>query len=131
GFAAIIITGLLQNVSLFMGAVFLLGLGGGLMTISNLSFMLDMTIPQAAGLYIGAWGVANFAGQALGSILSGLLRDLLYQLTGHVLSGYLLVFGLEVVGLLIAIGLFRTISVEEFRRNAEVRLADVLALMTE
>lgn len=131
GFSAIIVTGLLQQVSLFMGAVFLLGLGGGLMTVSNLSFMLDMTIPQAAGLYIGAWGVANFAGQALGSILSGLLRDLLYQLTGSALSGYLLVFGLEVVGLLIAIGLFRTISVEEFRRNAEVRLTDVLALMTD
>jgi len=131
GFAAIMITGVMQHVSLFMGAVFLLGIGGGLMTVSNLSFMLDMTIPQAAGLYIGAWGVANFAGQALGSILSGLLRDLLFQFTGNVIIGYLFVFGLEVVGLLIAIGLFRTISIEEFRRTAEVRLADVLALVTE
>ncbi|MEZ4677446.1 MAG: BCD family MFS transporter [Caldilineaceae bacterium] len=130
-FTAIMFTGLLHHVSLFTGAVFLLGLGGGLMTVSNLSFMLDMVIPQAAGLYIGAWGVANFAGQALGSIISGFLRDLFLQITGNALIGYLTVFGMEVVGLLFAVWLFRTISVEEFRRNAKVELPDVLALVTE
>lgn len=127
-FTAIIFTGLAADVRSFTLAVFVLGLGGGLMTVSNLSFMLDMTIPQAAGLYIGAWGVANFAGQALGNIISGFLRDLFYSLTGNVLVGYSAVFGMEVVGLLIAIWLFRTISVEEFRRDAEVRIHDVLAL---
>ena len=127
-FTAIIFTGLAANVRLFSMAVFVLGLGGGLMTVSNLSFMLEMTIPEAAGLYIGAWGVANFAGQALGNIISGLLRDLFYSATGNVLIGYSAVFGMEVVGLLIAIWLFRTISVEEFRRDAEVRIHDVLAL---
>jgi len=131
GFSAIIVTGLLQNVSLFMAAVLLLGLGNGLMTVSNLSFMFDMTIPQAAGLYIGAWGVANFAGQALGNIVSGFLRDSLLYLTGNALTGYIAVFSLEVVGLLIAIWLFRTISVAEFRRSAEMRLTDLLALAAD
>jgi MFS transporter, BCD family, chlorophyll transporter len=127
-FVTIIFTGLAANVRFFMTAVFILGLGGGLMTVSNLSFMLDMTVPQAAGLYIGAWGVANFAGQALGNIISGLMRDLFYQITGNVLVGYLSVFAMEVVGLLIAIWIFRKISVEEFRRDAEVRIHEVLAL---
>lgn len=127
-FTVIIFTGVAANVRFFTLAVFVLGLGGGLMTVSNLSFMLDMTIPQAAGLYIGAWGVANFAGQALGNIISGLMRDLFYAATGNVLVGYVAVFAMEVVGLLIAIWLFRTISVEEFRRDAEVRIHDVLAL---
>ncbi len=128
-FTAIIFTGLMANVQLFMGAVFVLGLGGGLMTVSNLSFMLDMTIPQAAGLYIGAWGVANFAGQAFGNIISGLLRDLFYRATGNVLIGYISVFAMEVVGLLIAVWIFRKISVEEFRRDAEVRIHEVLAFV--
>ncbi len=127
-FGAIIVTGLLAHVQLFMLAVFVLGLGGGLMTVSNLSFMLDMTVPQAAGLYMGAWGVANFAGQAFGNIVSGLLRDLFYWLTGNVLIGYVAVFAMEVVGLLIAIWIFRKISVEAFRRDAEVRIDEVLAL---
>ena len=105
-----------------------LGLGGGLMTVSNLSFMLDMTVPQAAGMYMGAWGAANFAGQAFGNIISGLLRDLFYQLTGNVLLGYVAVFAMEVVGLLIALWIFRRISVETFRRDAAVRIDEVLAL---
>lgn len=130
-FSLIMVTGVFVNASAFMGSVFLLGLGGGLMTVSNLSFMLDMTLPQAAGLYIGAWGVANFAGQALGNITSGLIRDIALTLTGNVLSGYLTVFGLEVLGLLIAVRLLGTISVEVFRRDAEVRVHEVLALMTE
>ncbi len=127
-FLCIIGTGLLQSVLLFQGAVLLLGLGGGLMTVSNLSFMLEMTVPQAVGLYMGAWGVANFTGQAVGSIVSGFVRDLLYQLTGSTLVGYNTVFGMEVVGLLIAIWLFRTISVAEFRRDAELRLPELMAV---
>lgn len=128
-FAAIILTGVLRLPGGFMGAVLLLGLGGGLMTVSNLSFMLDMTVPQAAGLYIGAWSVANFAGRAIGTLSSGALRDAAHLLTGNALAGYITVFALEIVGLLLAIWLFRRISVEEFRRDAEVRLADLLALV--
>ena len=47
-FACIIISGLMGNVNAFMVSVFGLGLGGSLMTVSNLSFMLDITIPRAA-----------------------------------------------------------------------------------
>jgi BCD family chlorophyll transporter-like MFS transporter len=127
-FVAIITAGLAHLPSLFMAAVFGLGLGGGLMTISNLSFMLDMTVPQAAGLYMGAWGVANFTGQALGNITSGLVRDVVYRLTSVPAAGYIAVFVLEIVGLLVAVWLFRTISVEEFQRDASLQISDVLAL---
>ena len=130
-FASIIATGLLGNANLFIGSVFLLGLGGGLMTVSNLSFMLDMTVPQAAGLYIGAWSVANFAGQAVGNIISGILWDLFFWLTGNTLMGYAAVFSLEIAGLLLAVWLFRSINVDKFRRQAEVRLHNVLSLVTE
>ena len=130
-FALIIATGFLGQASLFRGAVLLLGLGVGLMTVSNLSFMLDMTIPQAAGLYIGAWGMANSAGQAIGNVSSGPLRGLFFWLTGNPLMGYAAVFTLEIAGLLLAVWLFRSISVESFRRQAEVRLHTVLSLATE
>ena len=121
-FALIIATGLLGQTGPFIGAVFLLGLGGGLMTVSNLSFMLDMTVPHAAGLYIGAWSVANFAGQAIGNVISGILRDLVLWLTGNPMVGYASVFTLEIAGLLLAIWLFRSISVETFRHQAALRL---------
>lgn len=127
-FALISVTGILGLPIPFMASVFLLGLGGGLMTVSNLSFMLDMTVPQAAGLYIGAWGVANFAGQAVGNMVSGLLRDAILALTGNPVVGYVAVFGMEILGLLLAIWLFRRIDVGEFRRNAELRLHEALSL---
>ncbi len=127
-FSLISITGLMGQIPAFTASIFLLGVGGGLMTLSNLSFMLDMTLPEAAGLYVGAWGVANFAGQAVGGISSGILRDVIYAATGDLLLGYVSVFAIEVVGLLVAIWLFRSITVEEFRNQAEVRLPDVLAL---
>lgn len=131
GFAAIIATGLLQQVNLFMVAVFVLGLGGGLMTVSNLSFMLDMTVTQAAGLYMGAWGVANFAGQSLGNISSGLIRDVAYAVTGSNVLGYVVVFGLEIAGLIVAMLLFRSITVEEFQQEAAVNLPEILALAAD
>jgi MFS transporter, BCD family, chlorophyll transporter len=127
GFALIITSGVVQSVGMLWGAVFVLGLGGGLMTVSNLSFMLDMTIVQAAGLYIGAWGVANFAGQALGNIASGLIRDIAFRLTGSEMAGYSTVFALEIAGLIAAVLLFKGITVEAFRRQAEVQLSDILA----
>lgn len=130
-FSLISITGLMGQIPGFTGAIFLLGLGGGLMTLSNLSFMLDMTVPQAAGLYIGAWGVANFAGQAVGGIASGILRDVVYAVTGNLLFGYVAVFAIEVVGLLIAIWMFRSIHVDEFREQAEINLANVLVLASD
>lgn len=127
-FGAIIATGLAGMTTAFMAAVFVLGLGGGLMTVSNLSFMLDMTVPEAAGLYMGAWGVANFSGQALGNIASGLLRDTIARLTAAPAPGYVAVFAIEMVGLLVAVWLFRRISVEDFQHSAQLQLHDVLAL---
>lgn len=129
-FSLIVVTGLLAQPYLFMGAVFLLGLGGGLMTISNLSFMLDMTIVEGVGLYIGAWGVANFIGQAIGNIISGLLRDTILALTGNYIIGYVSVFILEIIGLLVAIWMFQHISVTQFRQEAKIQMADMLVSRT-
>jgi len=127
-FALIIVAGALRQPTFFYASVFLLGLGSGLMTVSNLSFMLDMTVPQNVGLYIGAWGVANFVAQSLGTVGGALLRDIAFLLTGSAAFGYMLVFALEIAGLVVALLLFRTISVEAFQRDAEVEIADVLAL---
>jgi MFS transporter, BCD family, chlorophyll transporter len=127
-FGLIILSGVLHDQRLFMGSIFLVGLGCGLLTVSSLSFMLDMTVPQAAGLYMGAWGVANFIGRALGNLTSGLVSDLVQRATSDAVLGYMAVFVMEALGMLLAIWLLRSISVEAFRRDAEVRLHDVLAL---
>lgn len=128
GFALIILAGLVVGAPLLVAAMLVLGLGVGLMTVANISYMFDMTVPQAAGLYMGAWGAANFGSQGLGNIVGTLLRDTTRWMTGSDFAGYAIVFGLEIAGLLAAIVLFRTITVSQFRRDAETRLADVLAV---
>lgn len=130
-FGLIIFSGVRQDQRLFMASIFLVGLGCGLLTVSSLSFMLDMTVPQAAGLYMGAWGVANFVGRAAGNILSGLMSDLIRRSTGNAVLGYMTVFGLELVGMLLGIWLLHSISVEAFRRDAELRIQDVLRLAVD
>ena len=67
--------------------------------------------------------------QSLGTIGGALLRDIAYRLTGNVALGYMVVFALEIIGLIIALLLFRTISVEVFRRDAELDVADVLTTL--
>lgn len=127
-FLLIVVAGVVGNVFFFQASVFLLGLGSGLMTVSNLSFMLDLTVPQNVGLYIGAWGVANFVAQSAGTVAGALLRDLAFYLTGDIRLGYITVFGLEIVGLAVSLLLFRKISVEAFQRDARLEVVDVLAL---
>ena len=59
------------------------------------------------------------------------IRDVAYTVTGSNLFGYVIVFGLEIVGLIVAMLLFRTISVAEFQQEATVSLPDVLALAAD
>jgi BCD family chlorophyll transporter-like MFS transporter len=126
-FGLVILAGAVGNVPFFLVSVFLLGLASGLMTVSNLSFMLDMTIPQSVGLYMGAWGVANFVAQSLGNVGGALLRDIAYWVSGNVVLGYMTVFGIEIIGVALSLLLFRTITVEQFQHDAQLELVDVLA----
>jgi len=99
--------------------VTLLGLGTGIATVSNLSLMFDLTVPGEVGLYIGAWGVSNALSRLAGSVLGGVLRDAVTQLTGHALSGYLVVFGIEALMLFAAVLMLSRIDVSAFRKQAE------------
>lgn len=130
-FGLVILSGAIGNIPFFLIAVFLLGLASGLMTVSNLSFMLDMTIPQNVGLYIGAWGVANFVAQSLGNVGGALLRDIAYWVSGNVVLGYTTVFGIEIIGVALSLLLFRAITVEQFQHDAQLELVDILAAGTD
>lgn len=119
GFLVILLSGLLRNPAVFYAGVTLLGLGTGFSTVANLSLMFDFTTPSNVGLYIGAWGVANAMSRLAGSLLGGAVRDGVTQVTGGALSGYLAVFGIESLMLLIAAFLLTRIDVSAFRAQVE------------
>ncbi|RPI94304.1 MAG: MFS transporter [Chloroflexi bacterium] len=119
GFIVIVISGILLNRPVFYAGVTLLGLGTGLSTVANLSLMFDLTLPGMVGLYIGAWGFSNALSRLTGSILGGVVRDVVTQATGVALSGYLVVFGIETLMLLIATIMLYRIDINAFRRQIE------------
>ena len=119
GFIVIVISGILINKSVFYTGVTLLGIGTGLSTVANLSLMFELTIPGMVGLYIGAWGFANALSRLVGSVLGGVVRDVVTQATGHALSGYLVVFSIEALMLLIATVMLYRINVNAFKKQAQ------------
>lgn len=119
GFIVIVLSGILMSQSVFYTGVTLLGIGTGLSTVANLSLMFDLTMPGMVGLYIGAWGFSNALSRLTGSILGGVVRDVVTQSTGQPLSGYLVVFSIEALMLLVAAIMLYRIDVGAFRRQLD------------
>ena len=117
-FGLIVLSGILDSLAVFYGGVILLGLATGLSTVSNLSLMLDMTIPGSVGLFIGAWGMASAVARLVGNVLSGVIRDLVTQLAQNPVAGYLVVFSVEIAMLLVSLWLLRAVDVSLFREQA-------------
>lgn len=132
GFIVIVISGILTNRDVFYAGVTLLGIGTGLSTVANLSLMFDLTIPGMVGLYIGAWGFSNALSRLTGSILGGVVRDVVTQATGQALSGYLVVFGIEALMLFMAAFMLYRIDVNAFKKQVqEPRYVEKVALAAE
>jgi BCD family chlorophyll transporter-like MFS transporter len=119
GFVVIVISGIFINKNVFYTGVTLLGIGTGLSTVANLSLMFDLTVPGMVGLYIGAWGFSNALSRLTGSVLGGVVRDVVTQATGVALSGYLVVFSIEALMLLIAAFMLYRIDVNAFKKQVE------------
>jgi BCD family chlorophyll transporter-like MFS transporter len=118
-FVVIVVSGLLLNKPIFYTGVVLLGIGSGLSTVANLSLMFDLTVPGMVGLYIGAWGLANALSRLTGSILGGVVRDVVTFVTGQLLTGYLVVFSIEALMLLIAAIMLYQIDVDAFQKQVK------------
>jgi BCD family chlorophyll transporter-like MFS transporter len=132
GFVIIVVSGLLLDRNIFYIGIILLGVGTGLSTVANLSLMFDLTIPGMVGLYIGAWGFSNALSRLVGSILGGVVRDVVTLITGRALAGYLVVFAIEALMLLVAAIMLYRIDVSAFRKRVhEPSYIEKVALAAE
>jgi BCD family chlorophyll transporter-like MFS transporter len=131
-FIVIVVSGILANRPIFYTGVVLLGIGSGISTVANLSLMFDLTVPGMVGLYIGAWGFANALSRLTGNILGGVVRDAVTLTTGQPLTGYLVVFSIEAVMLLIATIMLQRIDVKSFQKRVhEPSYIEKVALTAE
>jgi BCD family chlorophyll transporter-like MFS transporter len=81
--------------------------------------MFDLTVPGMVGLYIGAWGFSNALSRLTGSVLGGVVRDVVMQATGVALSGYLVVFSIEALMLCAATVMLYRIDAGAFKRQVK------------
>jgi BCD family chlorophyll transporter-like MFS transporter len=119
GFTLIAFSGVMVHQNLFYLGVVLLGLGTGLSTVSNLALMLDMTTVSNVGLFIGAWGMANAFSRLVGSVLGGVVRDVVAEVLFTPILGYVVVFSIEALLLLISLLLLRYIDISAFHKQVQ------------
>ena len=98
-------------------AVALMGLGTGAFTVGGVSLMMDLTVKGQAGLFVGAWTLAQALAKFGSSLLSGAIHDLVLSMGGQSQVAYAFIFGTEAVGLLMVTWLLLHVNVLAFRRE--------------
>ena len=120
-------SGFSANPSLLKSTLVLFGLATGFVTTAAVTLMLDLTIAEAAGTFIGAWGLAQSLSRGIATVIGGTVLDLGRKLLpDNLVLAYGLVFGLEAVGMLVSIWFLNRVNVKEFQTNTRQVLASVL-----
>ncbi len=119
-FAGVIGVGLAGNPGAFRSLVFVMGLGTGLAGAGMLSGVISFTTQVRAGMLMGVWGMATLLGKAFGSIIGGVLVDVMLRITSDAFLSYAAVFVMEIVMLVTAFVLTGRLNVQESRARAEV-----------
>jgi BCD family chlorophyll transporter-like MFS transporter len=121
--------GITAQADLLRVVLLLFGLASGIGTNSALVLMLDLTLPEAAGTFVGVWGLAQALSRAMGKLLGGGLLDLARRLLPgalpylHFAAVFLLEAGIAVLALL----LLRRLNLRQFREDTGRSLERVLA----
>jgi BCD family chlorophyll transporter-like MFS transporter len=132
--ALLLLSGITAQVPVLQGVMVLFGLAAGIGTNSALVLMLDLTLPQAAGTFVGVWGLAQALSRALGKVFGGGLLDLgrflHLQVTGSTdpFPAYALVLGVELLVAAAALLLLNRVNLRQFREDTGRSLSRVLAL---
>jgi BCD family chlorophyll transporter-like MFS transporter len=131
GLALIAASGLTSQQTLISPGLMVMGLGIGFFNVGALSMMMEMTIEGQAGLYMGIWGMAQGLGNGFANLISGGMHTLLIE-TGLLSPAvaYSSIFGVEALLMVVAVGVLRGISVQEFKGLSRQDIGTVLAMDT-
>ncbi len=112
-------------------ALMLMGISIGLFDVGALAMMMEMTVDESVGFYMGLWGMAQGLGNGVANVLSGALHTGLIE-TGlmSVAGGYAFIFGFEALVMIAAVGVLSTISVREFKGISRSDIGQAMALET-
>ena len=101
-----------------------MGLEAGAFAVGGVSLMMDLAVSGQAGLFVGAWTLAQALAKFGSSVLSGGIHDLVLQAGGSSHLAYASIFGIEGLGMLLVTALLFYLNVGTFRREvADLRQA--------
>ncbi len=129
-FLGIALSGFIGNAVLFKGLLGVFGVAAGIGTNGALCLMLDLTLAETAGTFLGAWGLAQALSRAVATVSGGAVLDLgkwLLEPRFGLAAAYSSVFLLEALGMVAAIALLRRVDIRAFRQDTRTRLSDVLS----
>jgi BCD family chlorophyll transporter-like MFS transporter len=125
----LLLSGLTAQPVVLKAVMLLFGLATGIATNSALCLMLDLTLPEAAGTFVGVWGLAQALARALGKVIGGGLLDLGRLLPfGGAYPPYALVLFIEILVAASALLLLARLNVRQFKEDTERSLERALAL---
>ncbi len=75
------------------------------------------------GLFMGAWGMASAISRLSGNLISGIIRDRVSAVTLDDALGYMVVFGLEILMLVLSLWILRQVDVSAFHQKAQASVA--------
>jgi len=114
-FALLTLASLGGYLPLVRPGIFATGLGMGVFTVGGLSLMMDLSVKEQVGLFMGAWTLAQALANGLASLGGGMVHDVGLALFASEAGAYALVFGVEAVGSLGIIALLLQVDVGRFR----------------
>ncbi|GBE92802.1 BCD family MFS transporter [Nostoc cycadae] len=120
------ISGFTANAAFLKFGLVLFGLATGFLTTAAISLMLDLTAAEAAGTFIGAWGLAQSISRGLAVVIGGTLLDIGRRVLPSLELAYGLVFALEAVGMVLSIGFLNRVNITEFQTTTKQAIASVL-----
>ena len=124
-----ILAGLVAQPPLLYVVMVLFGLSAGLATNSALCLMLDLTLPEVAGTFVGVWGLAQALSRGLGKLVGGGLLSLGQLLhLPEPFGPFALVIGVEALVAAGALLLLSKVNLQQFRQDTGRSLSRVLAL---
>jgi MFS transporter, BCD family, chlorophyll transporter len=120
------LSGFSANPAFLKLGLVLFGLSTGFLTTAAVSLMLDLTAAEAAGTFIGAWGLAQSISRGVAVVIGGSVLDIGRRILPSLPLAYGMVFVLEAVGMLVSIWFLNRVSVKEFQTTTKQAIASVL-----
>ncbi|MGJ3253720.1 MAG: BCD family MFS transporter [Elainellaceae cyanobacterium] len=125
-FFLIILSGFTANENMLRLALVLFGMATGILTTGALSLTLDLTAAETAGTFSGAWGLAQSMARGVAVAGGGYVLGFGKMIFDSPVLAYGVVFSLQAIGMVLAIGVLNRVNVQEFRSTTNEAIATVL-----